>query len=115
MGVAPLAQSDVAAVALGIVLGCNARPMIDGITQTDVCGVAPDDHAGLATLLRHGCDARQSPERLVIATTERPGSLGEQYGEIDPANSRHGLQYLYIVLFATVLGSRRGRLIQAAT
>ena len=89
--------------------------MIDCITQTDVCGVAPDDHAGLAALLRHGRDARQSPERLAIAATERPGSLGEQYGEIDPADFRHGLQYLYIVLFAIMLGSRRGRLIQAGT
>ena len=51
----------------------------------------------------------------MIAATERPGSLGEQYGEIDPADSRHRLQYLYIVLFATVLGNRQGAFIQAST
>jgi hypothetical protein len=109
--VAALAQSDIAAVAPGIVLDCNTRPMIDCMTQTDVRCVAPYDHTRLATLFSYGRNARQSPERLVIAAAERPRSLGERYGEIDPADSRHGLQYPYIMRPAAELSKCRLRFI----
>ena len=92
MGVAALAQSTIAAAALGVVLDGDARPMIDGITQPNVRGIAPDDNVGLATPPGDRGDARQGPERLVIAASERPGRLGEQRGEIDPADPREDLR-----------------------
>src|SRR5512134_3677895 len=107
MGVAALAQSSIATAALGVVLDGDARPMIDRITQPNVRRIAPDDNVGLATPPGDRGDARQGPERLVIAATERPGSLGEQRGEIDPADPRHRLEDLDIAPLAALLGGRR--------
>src|SRR5512134_997067 len=107
MGVAALAQSSIATAALGVVLDGDARPMIDRITQPNVRGIAPDDNVGLATPPGHRCDARQRPERLVIAAIERCGRLSEQRGEVDPADPRHGPEDLDIAPLAVLLGSRR--------
>ena len=107
MGVAALAQSAIASAALGVVLNGDTRPVIDRITQANVRRIAPDDNVGLAAPPGHRSDARQRPERLVIAASERPGRLGEQRREIDPADSRDGLENLDIAPLAALLGSRR--------
>src|SRR5215471_21666368 len=100
-------QCGVASAALVIVLSGNACPMIDSVAQSNVRGVAHDYDMRLAAAFRHGRNARQSSERLIIAAAERPRSLGKQYGENDLADSRHGLQYLHIVPSATAVLSRR--------
>jgi hypothetical protein len=101
-------QSSVPRAALGIVLRGNARPMVDSVTQSDVRRVAHDDDVRLAASFGHWRDTRQCAQRLIVAAAERPRCLGEQCREIDPADSRQGLQNCHVALRNTVLGCGPG-------
>ena len=70
-------QCGVASAALVIVLSSNPCPMIDGVAQSYVRGVAHHNDMRLAATFRHRRYTRQRPKRLIVTAAERTGSLGK--------------------------------------
>ena len=88
MGAAALTQRGVTTAALGIVLNRNACPVVDGVAQSRMRSVAHDNNARFTTLLGHGRNAGQRPQRRIIASAERSRSFGKQRGQVDPTDPR---------------------------
>jgi hypothetical protein len=55
--VAALAQGGIAAPALGVVLGGDTCPVIDGVAQPNMSSIAHDDDVRLTAALGHWCGA----------------------------------------------------------
>src|ERR1700680_1327910 len=110
MAVTATAQLGVAATADRIMLHVDARPMIDGVLQPLVAGAAADDEALLAAAHGDRGGARQAAQGVVVSAPQRLWGLGEQRGEIDPADSREGAKDRYVALLAHLprLALRRG-------
>ena len=81
-----------------IVLDGDTRPVMDSALQPPVAGEAPDHEALLATLSRHRSNACQSAQGMVISSAQGLCGLGEQCGEIDPADSWPGAKDRHVAL-----------------
>jgi len=90
--VTALAQSGIASVTLGIVLGGDTGPVIDRIAQSTMRSVAHDDNMRLAAAPGHWRSTTQCAECLIIAAAERPGTFAEQCSKVGPADTRHGFE-----------------------
>jgi len=90
--VASPSEGGVAGAAPVVVLGGDTRPMVDRPAQSDVRGIAHGDNTGFATALGDGRDTGQRPQRLIVASAERPRGFGKKCGQRDLADSRHGPQ-----------------------
>src|SRR6516162_6953041 len=92
VAVTTLAQFGVARAAAGVVLNGDARPMVDGGAQPELAGLAHEHDAALAAAARHGSDAGQAAQRMIVSLAQRLGGLAEQRGEDDPSDARQGSQ-----------------------
>src|SRR3954453_7889910 len=91
MTVATGAKSRVFRLASRVVLHGDARPMLDGVAQTNVGGLAHEHEAALAGSLGDGSDARQTAKCLVVSPLQGLEGLGDQRGEdnsSDPGKDR---------------------------
>jgi hypothetical protein len=74
--------------------------MIDGIRQPFAAGMAPHHDASLAATPGHRRHPRQGAQGVVISSPQRLRSLGEQRGEVDPADSWAGAKDHHVALLA---------------
>ena len=96
MAVAAGAKSPVFRLASRVVLHGDARPVVDGVTQADVGGLAHEHEAALAGSLGDGSDARQTAKRLVVSPLQGLERLGQQRGEDNPSDSQQRLEDRHI-------------------
>ena len=92
MTVAAGAKGRVFRLASRVVLHGHARPMVDGVAQADVGGLAHDDDAALAGSFGDGSYPRQASKRLIISPLQGLESLGEQRGEDNPSDPGQRLE-----------------------
>ncbi len=83
-------QLDIAALADRVALAGNASPVIDRVSQPPVAGITPHHAAALAAAEGHRRNTTQGPQGVIISSTHRLPSLGEQRGDDNPSDSRHG-------------------------
>src|SRR5438552_6862379 len=82
----------------GIALNGDARPVMDGVLQPFVAGMAADHEALFAAAPGDWSRACQGPQGVVISSAQRLRGLGEQRGENDPADSRPGAKDRHVML-----------------
>src|SRR4051794_31521417 len=87
MTVATGAKSRVFRLASRVVLHGDARPMVDGVAQANVGGLAHEHEAALAGSLGDGSHPRQASKRLVVSPLQSLERLGEQRREDNPSDS----------------------------
>ena len=90
MTVAAGAKGRVFRLASRVVPHGHARPMVDGVAQANVGGLAHEHDAALAGSLGDGSDARQTAKRLVVSPPHGLERLGEQRGEDNPSDPWQG-------------------------
>src|SRR5690349_15838870 len=88
MAVAAGAKSRIFRLASWIVLHGDARPMVDGVAQADVGGLAHEHDAALARSLGDGSHTRQASKRSIVSPLQGLDGLGQQRGEDNPSDSR---------------------------
>src|SRR5689334_1342930 len=88
MAMAAGAKSRIFRLASWVVLHGDARPMVDGIAQADVGGLAHEHDAALARSLGDGSHTRQTSKRSIVSPLQGLESLGQQRGEHNPSDSR---------------------------
>src|SRR3954451_20287779 len=106
MTVAAGAKSPVFRLASRVVLRGHARPVVDGVAQADVGGLAHEHDAALAGSLGDGSYARQTSKRLVVSPLQSLERLGQQRSEDNPSDSGQRLEDRHIArLWPLPLGS----------
>src|SRR3954469_13680678 len=106
MTVAAGAKGRVFRLASRVVLHGHARPMVDGVAQADVGGLAHEHDAALAGSLGDGSHARQTSKRLVVSPLQGLECLGQQRGEDYPSDPWQGSEDRHIArLWPLPLGS----------
>src|SRR6185312_1981708 len=70
------AKSRVFRLASRVVLHGHARPMVDGVAQADVGGLAHEHDAALAGSLGDGSHARQASKRSIVSPLHGLEGLG---------------------------------------
>ena len=112
------AKGRVFCLASRVELHSDARPVVDGVAQADVGGLAHEHDAALAGSLGHRGDAGQAAQRVVVSAAQSLGSFCEQRGEDDPADARQGSQDRHVALLGFVLpviaGKRGAQSVEAA-
>ena len=88
MTVAAGGKGRVFRVASRVVLHGHARPMVDGVAQANVGGLAHEHDAALAGSLRDGSHTRQASKRSIVSPLQGLECLGQQRGEDNPSDSR---------------------------
>ena len=73
-------------------LGRDASPVVDGVAQSDVGGLAHQNDAALAGSLRDGRHTGQAAQGLVVSPLQGFECLCEQRGDDDPSDARQGSQ-----------------------
>src|SRR3954464_6209128 len=86
MTVAAGAKGRVFRLASRVVLHGDAGPVVDGIAQADVGGLAHEHDATLAGSLGDGSYARQASKRLVVSPLQGLERLGKQRSEDNPSD-----------------------------
>src|SRR4051794_3139597 len=86
MTVAAGAKSRVFRLASRVVLYGHAGPMVDGVAQANVGGLAHAHDAALAGSLGDGSHPRQASKRLVVSPLQGLERLGQQRGEDTPSD-----------------------------
>src|SRR5205807_2599459 len=92
MAVAALAQRRITAAAESVVLGCQARPMIERVREPLIAGITTHDDAGFAAAAGYRGYPGQAAQGMIISPAQRLPDLGEQHGENDPSEPGHGSQ-----------------------
>ena len=87
MTVAAGAKGCVFRLASRVVLHGDACPMVDGVAQANVGGLAHEHDAALAGSLGDGSHARQASKRSIVSPLHGLECLGEQRGEDNPSDS----------------------------
>src|SRR5215211_7930462 len=100
MAVAAAAQLGIALAADRIMLDGHAGPMVDGVLQPRVAGMASHHDAALAAAAGYWGHARQYPQHVVISPPQRLAGLGEQRGDVDPSEPWTGTQDRDVALLA---------------
>ena len=103
VAVAALAQRGLAAAAERIVLGCQARPMIERVREPLIAGITAHDDAGFAAPAGHRGHPGQAAQGMIISPAQRLPDLAEQHGEDDPSEPGHGSQDHHVALLALLL------------
>src|SRR6187455_2286298 len=93
MAVAAGAKSRIFRLASWIVLPGDARPMVDGVAQANVGGLAHEHDAALAGSLGDGSHPRQASKRSIVSPLE---GLGQQHGEDNPSDPWQRLEDRHI-------------------
>src|SRR5262245_34126309 len=114
MAMAALAQGGIALSADRIMLGGDARPMMEGSPQPDIAGKPPDHEAALAAAPGHRSDPGHDAQSVVISALERLTGLGEQRGEVDPSDPRQGAQDRHVALLGSISCLVLSRLLERA-
>ena len=96
MAVAAGAKSRVFRLASRVVLHGHARPVVDGVAQADVGGLAHEHDAALAGSLGDGSHTRQASKRSIVSPLQGLERLGQQRGEDNPSDSRQRLEDRHI-------------------
>src|SRR6185295_4240422 len=96
MAVAAGAKSRIFRLASWIVLPGDARPMVDGVAQADVGGLAHEHDAALAGSLGDGSHTRQASKRSIVSPLQGLDGLGQQRGEDNSSDSRQRSQDRHI-------------------
>src|SRR5260221_9867590 len=91
-------QLAIAALADRVALAGNASPVIDRVSQSPVAGITPHHAAALAAAERHRRNTTQCPQGVIISSTHRLPGLGEQRGDDNPSDSRHGAEDCHVAL-----------------
>ena len=92
MAVTALAQRLVLGAAGGVALGCNARPMVDGVAEAWMAGVSSNDLPALARPLGDWSNSAQGAQSSVVSPLQGVPSLCEQRGERDPSDAWQGVE-----------------------
>src|SRR6185437_17181261 len=87
MTVAAGAQGRVFRLASRVVLHGHAGPMVDGVAQANVGGLAHEHDAALAGSLGDGSHARQASKRSIVSPLQGLEGLGQQRGEDNSSDS----------------------------
>src|SRR6516165_10519634 len=85
MAVAAPAQRGITAAAERVVLGGEARPMLERVLEPLIAGITTDDDAGFAAAAGHRGHPGQGAQGVIISPAQRLPDLGEQHGEDDPS------------------------------
>src|SRR3954451_8949279 len=96
MTVAAGAKGPVFRLASWVVLHGHARPVVDGVAQADVRGLAYEHDAALAGSLGDGSHARQASKRSIVSPLQGLEGLGQQRGENNPSDSGQRLEDRHI-------------------
>src|SRR5215207_5396563 len=86
MTVAAGAKGCVFRLASRVVLHGNAGPVVDGVAQADVGGLAHEHDAALAGSLRDRSHPRQASKRSIVSPLQGLEGLGQQRGEDNPSD-----------------------------
>src|SRR5271169_6816275 len=92
MAVTALAQGFVFGFTIGVALGRDTRPMIDGVAEPWMAGVSPNNHTALAGSLGDGGNPAQGAQSRVVSSLQGIPSLCEQRGERDPSDTWQGVE-----------------------
>src|SRR5512144_953710 len=106
MAVAALAQRVIALPADRIELNGDVGPMVEGIAQPVVAGLAAPHDAAPAAATGDRGGACQGSQKMIVSLVHRLPSLGEQRGEGDPSEPWTGTQDRHVALLADL--PRRG-------
>ena len=98
MSAAAFAQFGVFCAASRIVLHGDARPVVEGIGEAVVAGLAAHDDATLAGTLGDRRDPCQTSQGGIISPLQRLPGFGEQRGEDGPSHSRQGCEDRRVML-----------------
>ena len=90
MAVAASAMGRVFRLASRVVLPGHAGPMVDGVAQANVGGLAHEHDAALAGSLGDGRHPRQASKRSIVSPLQGLECLGEQRGEDNPSDPGQG-------------------------
>ena len=84
------AKGFVFRLASWVVLHGHARPVVDGIAQADVRGLAHEHDAALARSLGDGSHTGQTAKRSIVSPLHGLERLGQQRGEDNPSDPGQG-------------------------
>src|SRR5882724_4877042 len=102
MAVPALSQGIIASSGGSVVLKGDARPVMNRALQPSVAGKAADHEALLAALPRHRSNPCQGAQGVVVSSVQGLCGLGEQCGEIDPADSWPGAKDRHVALLGVL-------------
>src|SRR5829696_2092687 len=106
MTVAAGAKGRVFRLASRVVLHSDAGPMVDGVAQANVGGLAHEHDAALAGSLGDRSHARQTAKRSIVSPLHGLERLGQQRGEDNPSDPRQRSEDRHIArLWPRPLGS----------
>jgi hypothetical protein len=71
VAVAALAQRGITAAAERVVLGCQARSMIERVREPLIAGITAHDDAGFAAAAGHRGHLRQGAQGMIISPAQR--------------------------------------------
>ena len=97
------AKSRVFCLASRVVLHGDAGPVVDGVAQADVGGLAHEHDAALAGALGDGSHPRQASKRSIVAPLQGLEGLGQQRGKDNPSDSRQRLEDRHIARLGPLL------------
>ena len=98
MAVTPRPQSCVLCSANPVVLNGHVRPVVHGVRQSLLAGLASDNDKALSGPLGDGRDSCQTTQGGVIAPLQDIPGFCEQRGEDDPSHSRQGCEDLHVMV-----------------
>src|SRR5215469_12765465 len=78
----------------------DPRPVIERVTQTDIAGVAHQDHPVLAALFGDRRDSCVRAQGVVVSLRKGPRGLGEHRGGYDSSHSWQGPEDLDVAVLA---------------
>src|SRR3954466_15089737 len=90
------AKGRVFRLASRVVLHGHAGPMVDGVAQANVGGLAHEHDAALAGSLGDGSHPRQASKRLVVSPLQGLEGLGQQRSEDNPSDPWQRLEDRHI-------------------
>ena len=100
--VAPSAELLVVGPTVGIVADSGPSPVVYGVAQPVVTGIAHLDAAVLTALLGHGGDARVGAQGVVVSLRQELRGLGEHRGGDDSPDSRQGPEDRHVTMPLTL-------------
>src|SRR5215469_15559543 len=94
------AQRGVVGCARRVACRRDPRPVIERVTQTDIAGVAHQDHPVLAALFGDRRDSGVSAQGVIVSLDKGPRGLSEHRGGYDSSHSWQGPEDLDVAVLA---------------
>src|SRR5215469_13785958 len=88
----------------------DPRPVIERVTQTDIAGVAHQDHPVLAALFGDRRDSCERAQGVVVSLRKGPRGLSEHRGGYDSSHSWQRSEDLDVAVLALLRALVRGGL-----